>query len=158
MPRLRRPAVAALAMALVLSLLLSAQGVDAARGWCYADPVVAVDGQLADVYLASDLAMLTSASGPIQLVVEVPLASTAKVLLNDLGFGRGYAITITHSASLTKTSTHTQVRIRVYAPASSSSLPVTVTFAPRALSAGLTAILVGASASGTANAWVTLTA
>src|SRR5690348_16875053 len=81
MPRLRRPALAAVALALVLSLLLSAQGVEAARGWCYADPVVVVDGQLADVYLASDLAMLTSASGAIQLVVTVPVNSTAKVLL-----------------------------------------------------------------------------
>ena len=155
---MRRPALAALAMALVLSLLLSAQGVEAARGWCQGAPVVVIDGQLADVYVGSSLAMLTSATGPIQLVVEVPLASTASVILNDLGFGRGYAITVAHSASLTKTSTHTQVRIRVYAPASSSTLPVTVTFAPRALSAGLTAILFGTSASGTANAWVSLLA
>jgi hypothetical protein len=151
-----RPAFTALAAVLVLSLLLSAQGAEAARGWCFADPVVVVDGQLADVYVRSDLAMLLSATGPIQLVIEVPVNSTARVLLNDLGFGRGYAITVARSASLTKTSTHTQIRVRVYAPARSSALPVTVTFAPRALSAGLTAILFGTSASGTANTWVTL--
>jgi hypothetical protein len=128
---------------------------EAARGWCLADPVVMIDGQLADIFVSSQLAMLTSANGPIKMVITIPKGSRGIVVLTDLGFLRGYNISFQESTSLKKTKTHTPVVVSVYAP-SKKSLPVTVTFAPRSLSRGLIAVLFGMSASGTSNSWVKL--
>jgi hypothetical protein len=143
-------------MAAMLCLGVGLQSTRAARGWCLADPVIMVDGQLADVFVTSDPAMLLSARGPIQLVVEIPTGSRGMLVLADLGFGRGYRVSFVESDDLARTAYHTQVRVNVYAPAS-KSLPVQVTFAPRTLSAGLRAILIGTTAEGTANAWIGLT-
>jgi len=136
---------------------LLAPEADAARGWCQADPVIIVDGQLADVFVGSSPDMLPKATGPIKMEITIPTGSTGKVVLTDLGFLRGYSITFKHSSSLTKTKSHTQVKVRVYAPAASSQLPVTVTFAPRSLGSSLGEILFGKSNTGTSNQWVSLT-
>ena len=128
---------------------------EAARGWCLTDPVIMVDGQLADVFVSSQLAMLTSANGPIKMVITIPTGSKGIVILTDVGFLRGYEITFKHSSSLKRTKTHTPVTVSVYAP-SKKALPVTVTFAPRTLSHGLIAVLFGMSASGSSNSWVNL--
>ena len=129
----------------------------AARGWCMADPLIMVDGQLADVFVASDPAMLLKASGPIQMVITIPTGSKGAVILTDLGFLRGYKISFAYSDKLVRTKTHTQVKVSVYAPNTGSKLPVKVTFAPRTLSSGLIAILFGQSATGYSNSWVSLT-
>jgi len=130
---------------------------EAARGWCKADPVIMVDGQLADVFVGSSLEMLLKAKGPIKMEITIPSGSTGTVVLTDAGFLRGYSITFRHSSSLIKTKSHTQVKVRVYAPATTSNLPVTVTFAPRSLGSSLTDILFGKSVTGTSNQWVSLT-
>jgi len=148
--------IAALVAFAFLGGLLAPQA-DAARGWCKADPVIMVDGQLADVFVGSSLEMLLKATGPIKMEIIIPTASTGSVVLTDAGFLRGYSITFKHSSTLTKTKSHTQVKIRVYAPATTSTLPVTVTFAPRSLGSSLTDILLGTSVTGTSNQWVSLT-
>jgi hypothetical protein len=135
---------------------LTARDASAARGWCLADPVIMVDGQLADVFVTSDLTMLTAASGPIQLVIAIPTGSKGAVVLTDIGYGHGYKISFVQQANLTRTSHHTQIHIRAYVPAK-SALDVQVNFAPRALNAGLTAILFGKTAEGVANTWFDLT-
>jgi hypothetical protein len=116
-----------------------------------------VDGQLADVFVGSSVQMLLKSTGPIKMEIIIPSGSSGSVILTDAGFLRGYSITFKHSSALTKTKKHTQVKVRVYAPASTSSLPVTVTFAPRTLDSSLREILIGSSATGTANQWVSLT-
>src|SRR5438132_8832920 len=83
---------APLLLAVMLLIGTGAHGAFAARGWCQSDPVIMVDGQLADVFVSSDLAMLLSATGPIQLVIEIPTGSTGSLVLSDLGFGRGYKV------------------------------------------------------------------
>jgi hypothetical protein len=141
---------------LILTISAGASHADAARGWCLADPVIIVDGQLADVFVSSDPAMLLRASGPIEMVITIPTGSKGAVILTDLGFLRGYKISFRQSSSLKKTTSHTQVKVSVYAPNTGTRLPVKVTFAPRTLSSGLKAILFGQSASGYSNSWVTL--
>lgn len=145
-----------LLIALGLMVGLTARDASAARGWCLADPVIMVDGQLADVFITSDLAMLTAANGPIQLVIEIPSGSHGAVVLTDIGYGHGYKISFVQQANLTRTSQHTQIRVRAYVPAR-SGLDVQVNFAPRALNAGLSAILFGQTAEGVANSWFSLT-
>ena len=129
---------------------------EAARGWCLADPIVLIDGQLSDIFVQSDLAMLTTATGPLKMLITLPTNSTGSVVLTDVGYLRGYDITFKHSASLKKTKRHTQVQVSVYAP-SSRDLPVTVNFAPRNLSRGVIALLVAEYESGSSNSWVRLT-
>lgn len=141
---------------LVLSVSVAAPQADAARGWCKVDPVIMVDGQLADVFVGSTPEMLLQATGPIKMEILIPKGSKGSVILMDAGFLRGYDIKFIQSSKLTKTRTHTQVKVRVYAP-SKTSLPVTVTFAPRTLSSSLVQILLGTSVDGVSNSWVTLT-
>ena len=141
---------------LILSVSIAAPHAEAARGWCLADPLIMVDGQLADVFVSSQVAMLLTASGPIQMVITIPKGSKGVVILTDLGFLRGYKITWAYSDKLVKTKKHTPVSVSVYAPNKGKTLPVTVTFAPRTLSSGLIKILFGTSVTGTSNSWVTL--
>jgi hypothetical protein len=91
------------------------------------------------------------------MVITIPAGSSGYVVFTDLGFLHGYDITFKHSRHLTKSKHHTQVKVSVYAPATTSSLPVTVTFAPRSLNSSVTDILFGASTTGSANQWVSLT-
>ncbi len=142
--------------ALVLATSVAAPHAEAARGWCKVDPVILVDGQLADIYVGSTLEMLASATGPIKIEVLIPKGSKGAVILTDLGFLRGYKITFVQTSKLTRTKKHTQIQVRVYAP-SKKSLPVTVTFAPRSLGSSLKDILFGTSVDGWSNSWVTLT-
>ena len=128
----------------------------AGRAWCRVDPVISIDGQLADIYLTSTLSMNLKATGPTKIVITIPSTSTGRVHLVDLGFGlKGYQISFVKSAALTRTKTHTQVQIAAYAPASDSSLPVEVHFL--SLSSGLASgLLTSAAGYGTANQWITV--
>jgi hypothetical protein len=145
---------------LLLSLLtsaLSAPSAEAGIAWCRVDPIVLIDGQLADVFVASTLAMHLKATGPVELVIRIPEGSKGTVVLSDTGFGlKGYRISFVSDSSLKRTATRTPVRVSAFAPSSDSSLPVQVTFAPRSLGFGLLPILFGMSASGFANSWVTV--
>jgi hypothetical protein len=132
------------------------ESASAGRAWCRFDPVVMIDGQLADVFIGSTLMMLLNATGPIKINISIPNDSKGSVVLVDLGFGRGYDIKFIKTSNLTKTRSQTPVIIEVYAPAKDSSLPVSATFAPRSLGSSLTDILFGMSAEGNANEWVTL--
>jgi hypothetical protein len=156
MNRLARLLIATVASFILISAT-GAPEASAARGWCRFDPVIMVDGQLADVFVGSTLEMLLTATGPVKIEVTIPTGSTGFVVLTDLGFLKGYSIVFKQSSSLVRTSRHTQVQVRVYAPAKSSTLPVTVTFAPRSLSSSLLDILIGTSVDGHANEWVSLT-
>jgi hypothetical protein len=145
--------------AVAAGAMLAGAGVrvaSAGRSWCRVDPVVLIDGQLADVFVASDLAMLLKSTGPIKMKISIPVGSKGWVVLTDLGFGKGYDISFVQTSTLVRSNGRTPCKVEVYAPAKDSSLPVTVNFAPRSLGSGLADILFGMSASGNANSWVTL--
>jgi hypothetical protein len=157
--RVSRRKFASLIAAGTVGAVTAGAGIEAAsagRAWCRFDPIVMIDGQLADVFIGSTLTMLLSATGPINLNISIPQESKGSVVLMDLGFGRGYNINFIKTSNLTKTNRETPVIIDVYAPAKDSSLPVSVTFAPRSLGSSLTDILFGMSAEGNANEWMTL--
>lgn len=146
----------AAALTTVLSLGV-VERAEAARRWCVADPVVMIDGQLADIFLSSDLKLQTAATGPSKIRVYLPSSSKGITILSDLGFGlRGYDIKFLEDASLTRTTRNTQIRISVYVPSNDDDLPLTVTFAPRSLDSTLKEILLGMSADGSVNEWVDL--
>jgi hypothetical protein len=154
MRRLRRNWIAVFA-AIVLAMvgtMLSGPTAEAGKGWCRVDPVVIIDGQIADIFVGSTLSALTSTTGPISIVVTVPEETSTTHVISDLGFLRGYDFQFATSPDLQKNADGIPVQIGVYVPASTDQLPVTVYFAPRLLG-----ILAPASADGHANSWVTLT-
>ena len=140
------------ALAVVL-LALAGAPAGARIGTCRGDPVVRIDGQIADIVLSSHDEMKDAATGPAKVVVTVPSGVPAELVATDRGFGgHGYDVRFAESDRLRVTERGLEVRIEVYAPATDGSLPVWVEFTPRGegrLSAG--------SAEGRANAWVTLT-
>src|SRR5215211_5066829 len=101
---------ARLLVAIVASFILisatNASEASAARGWCRLDPVIMVDGQLADVFIGSNLEMLLTSTGPLQVEIIIPNGSTGFVVLTDLGFLKGYNIVFKHSSSLVKSWNH----------------------------------------------------
>ena len=152
MSRLFRRLVPTLALVAVL-LALAAAPAGASIRVCRADPVVLIDGQIADILLSSYAEMKDAATGPAKVVVTVPSGVRAELVATDLGFGgHGYEVRFADSDRLRVTERQLEVRVEVYVPATDGSLPVWVEFTPRGvgrLSAG--------SAEGRANDWISLT-
>jgi hypothetical protein len=151
----RRTVLAIAALAALLPLLGFVQGAEARRAWCKTDPVIAVGGELANVFVSAPLGTLAQAvlsvTGPNQMVVTVPNGIEAWLVLSDLGFGRGNVVTFAHSANLRATAAGIEVRIEVFVPAT-TRFAVRVEFAP-----SLLGLLSPASAEGKSNAWIVLT-
>ena len=141
---------AAIALA-TLGMLVSAPSASAGNGWCRVDPIVIIDGQIADIFVGSTLSALLSTTGPIEIVVTVPPGTRTTHVISDLGFGRGYDFSFVESSDLVETADGVSVDVAVYVPARTNTLPVSVFFAPRLLG-----ILWPASADGYANRWVSV--
>ena len=141
-------------VALALALLLvgtTVAGTVASKGWCRTDPVVLIDGAIADVFVSAPLTAPLKVTGPTEVVITVPEGVETAVVLTDLGFGRGETVTFKESARLRRTADGVQLKLAVRVPARDDEMPVRVEFAPRLLG-----ILWPDSAEGTANDWVVL--
>lgn len=125
--------------------------VAAGRSWCRTDPVIAVDGTLADVFVSGPVEAPLLVTGPTEIVVTVPVGVDAQLILAELGFGKGQVVTFRESPKLKRTATGIQLEIGVYVPAVDSDMPVRVEFAPR-----IVGLLAPESVEGTANQWVVL--
>jgi hypothetical protein len=134
-----------------LGLLVTAPETQAGKGWCRVDPVVIIEGQIADVFVGSTLSALLTTTGPIEIVVTVPTGTRVQHVISDLGFGRGYDFSFAESDALVATDDGVPVEVDVYVPATRDELPISVYFAPRLLG-----LLSPASADGYANSWVSL--
>ncbi len=134
-----------------LAFVVMAPGASAARAWCRTDPVVVIDGTLADVFVSGPLLAPLKVTGPTKMIVTVPEGVKTQLILTDLGFLRGYDVKFVQSSDLQKTDKGVEVRVEVYVPARDSSMPIKVEFSPRLLG-----LLNTDSVEGTANQWVTL--
>jgi hypothetical protein len=123
---------------------------EAARGWCRTDPLILIDGELADIFCTAPLSMLLNATGPTEYVVTLPRGVEGKLLLAGPGFLKGETLEFKHSAKLEKTKSGIEIRVAVRVPAK-EDLPIGVEFAPRILG-----ILNPDRAEGFANSWVSL--
>lgn len=121
------------AVALALALLVGMVGdAGAGRTWCRMDPVIKIDGKVADIWLNGAVELNSSATGPAQIVVRVPLGVRAEVLATDLGFNKqGYVITFREDPSLGRNASGPQIVIWASVPSPDDSLPLEVVFAPR---------------------------
>ena len=148
--RTRRNVLRSLALA-GAAVVVGRGDADAARVWCRTDPVFMIDGQVVDVWVASDVAMKTAAVGPTIIVMTVPPGMAAQCIAKDRGFGYGYSISIVPSGMLEKTATSTPITVSVTVPSKDDSLPVRVDQTPRSPGA-----VKGGWAQGLANEVVTL--
>ena len=71
------------------------------------NPLIKVDGHLADIFVSSDPAMLLKATGPIGMVITSHVGSKGIVTLTNLGFLKGYKIRFKQSSALRTTTSHT---------------------------------------------------
>ena len=147
----RRSVFSALSL-VALVLVLAAPGAAAGRGWCRTDPVVSIDGELADVFVEAPLEAPLKVTGPTEIVITVPVGVRAELVLAGPGFGKGEKVSFDESRKLRKTEKGIEVKVAVYVPATDDAMPVRVLFAPHVVG-----ILWPASAEGTANDWVVLT-
>lgn len=144
------------------SLLLSATSLAAAglagsvipsqagRGWCRTDPLILIDGELADIFCTAPLEMLLLATGPTEIVVTVPKGVKLHLVLGGIGFGRGEKVRFKTSKKLKKKNGKIDVEVKAFMPAK-KDMPVGLEFAPRLLG-----ILNPDTAEGVSNSWVTL--
>ena len=123
----------------------------ASIGWCRSDPVLQIEGSLADVFVSIPLTALPQINGPTRFVITTPVGVDEAVLLTSPGFGYGETVTFQESSSLKMTSNGIQLRIKAFVPATNGTIPVILEFAPRVIG-----ILQPASAQGTTNQWITL--
>ena len=122
----------------------------AARSWCKADPGLMIGGREAHINLYSYEEMLAAATGPVKLVVTVPVGKEGRteLLYMDAGFGHGYELVVKKSAQLKDCSSGIDVTVEAYAPATDGLLPVQVELVP------VSADKNPATAKGTANQWI----
>ena len=157
-PRLTRRTVGRGLLLAGLLFPVVARGTLAGRAWCRTDPVVSINGELADVFVAGPPEAPLLVNGANEIVVTVPDGVKKQLVLNDLGFGQGNTVSFKTSSRLRVTRSGVEVKVAVRVPVDDSKLPdydgpmpVRVEFAPRVVG-----ILSPASAEGTANQWVTL--
>lgn len=136
----------------MLAVLLGplAQNASASKAWCRTDPVVVIDGNITDIFVAGPLKALLVATGPTEIIVTVPTGVDAWLLLADIGFGRGVNVSFAESSSLSTTRNGVEIEVAVFVPAS-EAIPVRVEVASRVLG-----LLWPATAEGSANEWIYL--
>ena len=151
-PCTRRDAARLLGLAPVaLAAALPPRGAGASKQWCKVDPVVKIDGEVADIVLSSYEEMEEAATGPAQVVVTVPPGVETVLRSTDRGFGgHGYDVRFERFEDLKDTGGALRLRVAVYAPATDGSVPVRLDFVPRRDGGRLQAV----TAEGAANAWV----
>jgi hypothetical protein len=113
--------------------------------------VVAIDGQLADVFVSAQVGDLLLVTGPTEIAVTTPVGVGSSLAVATAGFGYGEVVYFGESPSLNLTSEGIEVRIKVRVPARSDAMPIRVEFAPRVVG-----VLQPAAAEGNANQWISL--
>jgi hypothetical protein len=149
-PRYGRRHVVLAAAALAAGIGGATHSAEAARGWCRTDPLILIDGELADIFCTAPLSMLLKATGPTEYVVTLPRGVDGKLLLAGPGFLKGETLDFRHSEKLERTKSGIEIKVAVRVPAK-EDLPIGLEFAPRILG-----ILNPDRADGFANSWVSL--
>jgi hypothetical protein len=134
---------------MAIAMVFSVTGASAGVGWCRTDPVIMVDGDVADIFVSAPIEAPLKVTGPTKIVISTPPEVDAVLIASTLGFGKGEVVEFEQSESLKVRAEGIDLRIRVFVPATDEELPVLVEFAPRILG-----VLTPMSAQGTANDWI----
>jgi hypothetical protein len=146
----RRSVIWALACS-ILTLVLAVPGTSAGVGWCRDDPVVVIDGQIADIFVSAQFEDVPEVTGATEIVVSTPVGVDVALAVAGPGFGHGEHVSFTESRSLKVTAEGIEVRIKVWVPARSDTMPIRVEFASHVVG-----VLQPAATEGNANEWITL--
>jgi hypothetical protein len=130
-------------------MVVSASTATAGVGWCRSDPVIMVNGDVADIFVTAPAEALLVVTGPTQIVVTTPPEVDAALIVSTLGFGRGEIVEFEQSNSLKVRDDGIDLRIQVFVPAINDQLPVVVEFSPRLLD-----VLSPVTSEGSANEWI----
>lgn len=154
----RRAAVGLLAAgAVAVPAALRAPSALAVKGWCKQDPIVKIGDLTVQIVLSSEAAMHGRATGPTQIVIQVPAGVRARFVADDPGFGHhGYDVRFTESPDLIADTRSVGIVIDALVPAADppgGPLPLVLECFP--LGSGPR---VAQRAEGVANAWVRLQA
>lgn len=154
----RRAAVRLLAGgALAIPAALQAPSSLAIKGWCRRDPIVKIGDLTVQLILSSDAAIHSRATGPTQIVVQVPPGIATEFVADDPGFGRfGYDVRFIESHELVAGSRFVGVVLDAYVPAADAPegpLPLVLECYPRGDGEPVVD-----RAEGLANEWVSLRA
>ncbi len=135
----------------MVTLALAVPSASAGVGWCRDDPVVVVDGQIANIYVSAQFEDLSKVTGPTEIVISTPVGVDLALAVAGPGFGYGEHVSFVESKSLQVNSEGIEVRIKVRVPAGSDAMPIRIEFAPKVVG-----VLHPAAAEGTANDWISL--
>lgn len=153
-PVKRRTRVIMLAavIALLGSLVGGIGSASAGRAWCRTDPILIIDGRIADIFVLGPLTAPLKVTGPTKINIYVPQDAGLVLAIPDLGFLHGTDMQIIRTPTLQKTPDgKVPLKIEVYVPARDTNMPVAVEFAPHILG-----ILKPVRVEATANEWITL--
>lgn len=135
----------------IVTLGLAVPTANAGIGWCRTDPVVVIDGQIADIFVSARFDDLSKVTGPTEFVVGTPVGIDGQLAIATAGFGYGEKVTFEEFPSLQVTAEGIELRIKVRVPARSDAMPIRVEFAPH-----LVGVLAPVEAEGHANEWIVL--
>lgn len=98
----------------VLATLLVASPASAGRRWCARDPIVALNGNVVQVWVAIPEEYVSLVNGPIDVQFETPAGMTRTVVLTDGGYnGHGEVISFSDDAHSTIDS-NGDFRVRIW--------------------------------------------
>lgn len=137
----------------MLTLVLAVPGASAGVGWCRDDPLVVVDGQIANIYVSAHFEDLSKVTGATEVIVSTPVGVDLALAVAGPGFGYGEHVSFVESRSLKVTPEGIEVWIKVRVPAHSDAMPIRVEFAPKVVG-----ILKPTAAHGKANEWISFRA
>src|SRR5215203_4765375 len=95
-------------------MVLSASTATAGVGWCRSDPVIMVNGNIADMFVSAPADALLVVTGPTQIVVTTPPDVDAVLIVSTLGFGRGEIVEFEQSRSFKIRDDGIELRIQVF--------------------------------------------
>ena len=125
----RRRLVATL-VALALAVVVVAPA-SAGRTWCRRDPGFRVAGTTVNVWVGVPEADQARVTGPLKVILYVPVGTHAVVEFTDDGFnGHGEEVIIIPAKQLKHQKNGVRVQAEVTVPAATNDVPVTVSVVP----------------------------
>ena len=90
---------AALPILAIAALTLPAEAII----WCRADPVVRLDGTLADITISVPLEYTSMVNGPLHFEIQTPKSTSRQVVVSDAGYNlHGSEVIFTDGGGVTK--------------------------------------------------------
>jgi hypothetical protein len=123
---------------------------EGSKGWCRSDPLILIEGVIADIFCTAPLTAPLLVTGPTEIVVSVPVGVQPALVLAGAGFGRGEIVRFEERNRLQQSAEGLEVEVEVYVPAG-LELPIGVE-----LARNLVGILDPTRAEGVTNQWITL--